>query len=172
MTRREYLQSLKDQGKTKEEAIELTKQWEIDNKPVEVEKTEVVAKNTAPVTAQEESSTESSSEDTSLESTEVKEPEIKKPNKSKRRRDKYFVANDNGKMITFNTKLEYDNWVDGTTVDVESEDEIPISKVGLFGKINYNKKTKEFRKLTDDDKTLGNKEKIRRQRCCKNRCTR
>ena len=71
MTRREYLQSLKDQGKTKEEAIELTKQWEIDNKPVEVEKTEVVAKNTAPVTAQEESSTESSSEDTSLESTEA-----------------------------------------------------------------------------------------------------
>ena len=68
MTRREYLRSLKDQGKTKKEAIELTKQWEIDNKPAEVEKPEVVAEKTAPVAAESQDSTESSSEDTSLDS--------------------------------------------------------------------------------------------------------
>ena len=98
MTRREYLQSLKDQGKTKEEAIELTKQWEIDNKPVEVEKTEVVAENTAPVTAQDQSSTESKPENTSLALQEIdsknlssETPEIEEDKKPK----KYKIPRNN-----------------------------------------------------------------------------
>ena len=37
MTRKEYAQSMLDQGKTKEQTIELVKQWDIDNKPTEVE---------------------------------------------------------------------------------------------------------------------------------------
>ena len=52
MTRREYVQSLKDQGKTKEEAIELVKQWDVDNKPTEVEKPQATAPDAAPVVAE------------------------------------------------------------------------------------------------------------------------
>jgi hypothetical protein len=88
MTRREYLQSLKDQGKTKEEAIELTKQWEIDNKPTtEVEKPQATATDAAPVVASPTGSTESKPEDTSLvlpkEDTEQlkQKPEISDPPK-------------------------------------------------------------------------------------------
>ena len=57
-----------DQGKTKEETIELVKQWDIDNKPTEVEKPQATATNAAPVVASPTDSTESSSEDTSLDS--------------------------------------------------------------------------------------------------------
>ena len=68
MTRKEYAQSMLDQGKTKEETIELVKQWDIDNKPTEVEKPQATATNAAPVVASPTDSTESSSEDTSLDS--------------------------------------------------------------------------------------------------------
>ena len=66
MTRREYVQSLKDQGKTKEEAIELVKQWDIDNK-TEVEKPQATATDAAPVVASPISSTVSKPEDSSSE---------------------------------------------------------------------------------------------------------
>ena len=46
MTRREYIQSLKDQGMSRAEAIEQLKIWDEENKPVEeVEKTEGVAES-------------------------------------------------------------------------------------------------------------------------------
>jgi hypothetical protein len=68
MTRKEYAQSMLDQGKTKEQTIELVKQWDIDNKPTEVEKPQATATDAAPVVASPTDSTESSSEDTSLDS--------------------------------------------------------------------------------------------------------
>ena len=48
MTRKEYAQSMLDQGKTKEQTIELVKQWDIDNKPTEVEKPQATATDAAP----------------------------------------------------------------------------------------------------------------------------
>ena len=66
MTTREYLQSLKDQGKTKEEAIKLAQQFEIDNKQTKVEKPQATATDAAPVVASPTDSTESKPEDTSL----------------------------------------------------------------------------------------------------------
>ena len=51
MTRKEYAQSMLDQGKTKEQTIELVKQWDIDNKPTEVEKPQATATDAAPVVA-------------------------------------------------------------------------------------------------------------------------
>ena len=94
MTRREYVQSLKDQGKTKEEAIELVKQWDVDNKPTEVEKPQATAPDAAPVVAENQAAgTESKPENTSLALQEIdsknlssKKPEIeedKKPTKYK-----------------------------------------------------------------------------------------
>ena len=160
MTKKEYVQSLKDKGVKKSEALELLNQWDIDNK-TEVEKPQATATDAALVVASPIDSTESISENTSSESTESSNPEVEKPKKKNKNRKKYFVANDNGKMITFKTKLEYNNWVDGVEVDVESEDEIPVSKIGLFGRVSYNKKSKESRKLTEDNKTIGNKEKAR-----------
>ena len=68
MTKKEYVQSLKDKGVKKAEALELLNQWDIDNKPAEVEKPEVAAEKAAPVAAESQDSTESSSEDTSLDS--------------------------------------------------------------------------------------------------------
>ena len=68
MTKKEYVQSLKDKGVKKAEALELLNQWDIDNKPAEVEKPKVVAEKAAPVAAESQDSTESSSEDTSLDS--------------------------------------------------------------------------------------------------------
>ena len=68
MTKKEYVQSLKDKGVKKAEALELLNQWDIDNKPAEVEKPEVVAEKAVPVAAESQDSTESSSEDTSLDS--------------------------------------------------------------------------------------------------------
>jgi len=95
MTRREYLQSLKDQGKTKEEAIELTRQWEIDNKPTEVEKPQATATNAATVVASPTDSTESSSEDTSLDSQNINtsKPKIEELDKIKEKEPlkKYVV---------------------------------------------------------------------------------
>jgi len=69
MTKEEYVQSLKDKGVKKAEALELLNQWDIDNKPkeVEVEKTKVVAEKAAPVTAQNQSSTDSTLESVSSE---------------------------------------------------------------------------------------------------------
>ena len=160
MTRKEYAQSMLDQGKTKEETIELVKQWDIDNKPTEVEKPQATAPDAAPVVAENQAAgTESKPENTSLALQEIdsknlssKKPEIeedKKPTKYKIPKNNIGLPKGDEVDILETITITDDFKIPEINLD-------PVTTSKLKTNYNYNNLEKELLSMFERDKDKEN----------------
>ena len=160
MTKKEYVQSLKDKGVKKAEALELLNQWDIDNKPTEVEKPQATAPDAAPVVAENQAAgTESKPENTSLALQEIdsknlssKKPEVeedKKPTKYKIPKNNIGLPRGDEVDILETITITDDFKIPEINLD-------PVTTSKLKTNYNYNNLEKELLSMFERDKDKEN----------------